>query len=77
MSLPSTFLMLVQATAAVLIFTICYLALLISVITCLGIGALGHRGVRLLWTYMMRRAASSHRVPTEVSGTVRLARINH
>jgi len=69
----STFAILVQAVAALLIFAIGYLALLLSMVTCLGIAISVYKGARLLWSYMMKSAASPHRVPAEVTGNVRLA----
>ena len=74
MSLPWTYVVLVQAIAALVIFVIGYLALLLSILTCLGTGVLVYKGARLLWSYMVTNAVSAHCLPTKVLGNVRLAR---
>ncbi|MGA8873485.1 MAG: hypothetical protein WB460_20235 [Candidatus Acidiferrales bacterium] len=49
---------LLQVIAAFLIFVVGYLALLFSAIVCIFIAALIAKGARLLWSYMMRSAAT-------------------
>jgi hypothetical protein len=67
---PSPFTSLIQAVAALAIFVIGYLALLLSVIFCLLFALLISKAARLLWSYAMRTVARAHRAPTPVPGNV-------
>lgn len=71
-----------QAIAAVLIFAIGYLALLLSVLACFVMAVFIYRCARLLWTYRTRCPMPVGRLSTEVAGNVRLvpcevAIVNH
>ena len=64
---------LIEALAALLIFIVGYLVLLVSVIAGVAIVNLVYTGGRLLWCRVVSRAASNDRVSTEVAGGGRMA----
>jgi hypothetical protein len=70
--LPSSIYILFEAIAALLIFVIGYLALLLSVLACFVIAVLMYRCARLLWTYRTRWPMPVGRLSTEATGNARL-----
>lgn len=59
---------LIEAVAALVIFIVGYLVLLVSVIAGVAIVNLLYTSGRLLWCRVVSRAASNDRVSTEVAG---------
>jgi hypothetical protein len=70
--LPSSIYILFQAIAALLIFVIGYLALLLSVLACFVIAVVIYRCARLLWTQLTRCSVPVGRLSIEVTGNARL-----
>lgn len=70
--LPSSIYILFQAIAALLIFVIGYLALLLSVLACFVIAVVIYRCARLLWTQWTRSSESVGRFSAEATGNARL-----
>jgi hypothetical protein len=64
---------LIEAVAALVIFVVGYLVLMVSVIAGVAIVNLLYRGGRLLWCRVVSRAASNDRVSTEVAGGAQMA----
>ena len=64
---------LIEAVAALVIFIVGYLVLLVSVVAGVAIVNLIYTGGRLLWCHVVSRGASSDRVSTEVAGGGRMA----
>jgi hypothetical protein len=64
---------LIEAVAALVIFIVGYLVLMVSVIAGVAIVNLFYRGGRLLWCRVVSRAASNDRVSTEVAGGAYMA----
>jgi hypothetical protein len=66
MIFPSAFnLVEIQVLAAFLIFVICYLALLVFAIMCLGAAVFIYRGARLLCLHVLRISLPTDRAPAE------------
>jgi hypothetical protein len=59
---------LIQSVAALLIFVIGYIALLLSAIPCLLTAALIAKVVRLIWTHIVQAAAPACPVSSSVAG---------
>jgi hypothetical protein len=71
--LPSSIYILFQAIAALLIFVIGYLALLVSVLACFAIAVVVYRCARLLWAQPTKCSVPVGRLlSTEARGDARL-----
>lgn len=69
---PSTMNSLIQSVAALLIFTIAYLALLLSAIVGVVLAHLSYKGARLFWSRVISGAVSANAVAVPVSTTARV-----
>lgn len=69
----STYNGLIPAIAALLIFVVGYLALLLSVLAGLLTAALLSKGISLCWSYVTKSAAPAHLVPAEIEVDLRPA----
>jgi hypothetical protein len=70
--LPSSIYILFEAIAALLIFVVGYLALLLSVLACFVIAVALYRCARLLWVQPTRCSVPADRLSTEATGNARL-----
>jgi len=70
--LPSSIYILFQAIAALLIFVIGYLALLLSVVACFVIAVAIYRCARLLWAQPARCSVPAGSLSTESTDNARL-----